>query len=51
MMHCLPEDQVEAFEEHYFACHNCGRILGKYRGDSWPGSPESCTGAPEVKAP
>ena len=27
-----------------------GRILGKYRGDSWPGSPESCTGAPEVKA-
>jgi len=23
-----------------------GRILGKYRGDSWPGSPESCTGAP-----
>ena len=27
-----------------------GRILGKYRGDDWPGSPESCTGAPEVKA-
>ena len=27
-----------------------GRILGKYRGDSWPGSPESCTGAPEVNA-
>jgi quercetin dioxygenase-like cupin family protein len=26
-----------------------GRILGKYRGDRWPGSPESCTGAPEVK--
>ncbi|MGA9627722.1 MAG: cupin domain-containing protein [Bryobacteraceae bacterium] len=26
-----------------------GRILGKYRGDSWPGSPESCTGAPEAK--
>ena len=25
-----------------------GRILGKYRGNSWPGSPESCTGAPEV---
>lgn len=25
-----------------------GRILGKYRGVSWPGSPESCTGAPEV---
>jgi quercetin dioxygenase-like cupin family protein len=24
-----------------------GRILGKYRGDRWPGSPESCTGAPE----
>lgn len=23
-----------------------GRILGKYRGSSWPGSPESCTGAP-----
>jgi len=27
-----------------------GRILGKYRGDSWPGSPQSCTGAPEVEA-
>jgi mannose-6-phosphate isomerase-like protein (cupin superfamily) len=25
-----------------------GGILGKYRGDSWPGSPASCTGAPEV---
>jgi len=24
-----------------------GRILGKYRGDAWPGSPESCTGAPD----
>jgi hypothetical protein len=23
-----------------------GRILGKYRGSSWPGSPESCPGAP-----
>jgi quercetin dioxygenase-like cupin family protein len=27
-----------------------GHILGKYRGDSWPGSPKSCTGAPEVSA-
>jgi quercetin dioxygenase-like cupin family protein len=27
-----------------------GRALGKYRGTSWPGSPESCTGAPEVRA-
>ena len=27
-----------------------GRILGKYRGDSWPGSPASCPGAPEVAA-
>lgn len=27
-----------------------GRILGKYKGTSWPGSPESCTGAPEVTA-
>lgn len=27
-----------------------GRILGKYRGSSWPGSPESCTGAPLVDA-
>lgn len=27
-----------------------GRVLGKYRGGKWPGSPESCTGAPEVKA-
>lgn len=25
-----------------------GYILGKYRGAHWPGSPESCTGAPEV---
>ena len=25
-----------------------GRILGKYRGTNWPGSPESCRGAPEV---
>ena len=25
-----------------------GRILGKYRGYDWPGSPESCTGAPEA---
>jgi quercetin dioxygenase-like cupin family protein len=25
-----------------------GRVLGKYRGTRWPGSPESCTGAPEV---
>jgi mannose-6-phosphate isomerase-like protein (cupin superfamily) len=23
-----------------------GRILGKYEGTSWPGCPESCTGAP-----
>jgi quercetin dioxygenase-like cupin family protein len=27
-----------------------GQILGKYRGVSWPGSPESCTGAPQVEA-
>jgi mannose-6-phosphate isomerase-like protein (cupin superfamily) len=25
-----------------------GRILGKYRGDKWPGSPASCLGAPEA---
>lgn len=25
-----------------------GRILGKYRGSDWPGSPESCPGAPLV---
>lgn len=25
-----------------------GTILGKYRGDGWPGSPASCTGAPEA---
>jgi mannose-6-phosphate isomerase-like protein (cupin superfamily) len=25
-----------------------GRVMGKYRGDSWPGSPASCAGAPEV---
>jgi len=27
-----------------------GHILGKYRGSNWPGSPESCTGAPVVDA-
>ena len=27
-----------------------GYLLGKYRGGSWPGSPESCSGAPEVGA-
>ncbi len=27
-----------------------GNILGKYRGSSWPGSPESCPGAPLVNA-
>lgn len=26
-----------------------GHILGKYRGSSWPGSPESCPGAPLVE--
>jgi quercetin dioxygenase-like cupin family protein len=25
-----------------------GRVLGKYRGTGWPGSPASCTGAPEA---
>ena len=25
-----------------------GRVLGKYRGDNWPGSPASCTGAPDA---
>ena len=25
-----------------------GSILGKYRGSDWPGSPESCTGAPLI---
>ena len=24
-----------------------GRVVGKYRGDNWPGSPASCPGAPE----
>jgi mannose-6-phosphate isomerase-like protein (cupin superfamily) len=27
-----------------------GHILGKYRGEGWPGSPASCPGAPEVSA-
>jgi mannose-6-phosphate isomerase-like protein (cupin superfamily) len=27
-----------------------GRILGKYRGEGWPGSPASCPGAPDVGA-
>jgi quercetin dioxygenase-like cupin family protein len=25
-----------------------GRVLGKYDGTGWPGSPASCTGAPEL---
>ena len=25
-----------------------GSVLGKYRGTGWPGSPTSCTGAPET---
>jgi hypothetical protein len=25
-----------------------GTLLGKYRGTAWPGSPASCTGAPET---
>jgi hypothetical protein len=24
-----------------------GRVLGKYRGDNWPGSPASCPGTSE----
>jgi quercetin dioxygenase-like cupin family protein len=27
-----------------------GRMLGKYRGDNWPGAPATCTGAPELSA-
>jgi mannose-6-phosphate isomerase-like protein (cupin superfamily) len=27
-----------------------GRVLCKYRGDAWPGSPASCTGAPESES-
>lgn len=27
-----------------------GHLLGKYRGDGWPGAPSSCPGAPEVRA-
>lgn len=27
-----------------------GHVLGKYRGSGWPGSPESCPGAPLVEA-
>ena len=25
-----------------------GHVIGKYRGSDWPGSPSSCTGAPET---
>jgi hypothetical protein len=25
-----------------------GWMLGKYRGDSWPGAPQSCSGVPEL---
>ena len=28
-MHRLPEEQVEAFEEHYFVCSNCATMLQK----------------------
>lgn len=27
-----------------------GRVLGKYKGQSWPGCPETCTGAPLSEA-
>ena len=27
-----------------------GKVLGKYRGTMWPGSPASCTGSPETAA-
>ncbi len=27
-----------------------GRVLGKYKGQGWPGSPETCTGAPLSEA-
>jgi len=27
-----------------------GHLLGKYKGDNWPGAPSSCPGAPEVRA-
>ena len=27
-----------------------GRVLGKYKGQDWPGCPESCTGAPLSEA-
>lgn len=27
-----------------------GHLLGRYRGDDWPGSPSRCTGAPTVLA-
>lgn len=26
-----------------------GHLLGKYRGNTWPGAPTSCPGAPEVR--
>jgi quercetin dioxygenase-like cupin family protein len=26
-----------------------GTLLGKYRGDTWPGAPAGCTGAPDVE--
>lgn len=29
LMHRLPEEQVEAFEEHYFVCSNCATMLQK----------------------
>ena len=27
-----------------------GHLLGKYRGNDWPGAPRACPGAPEVSA-
>jgi len=26
-----------------------GTLVGKYRGDTWPGAPATCTGAPDVE--
>jgi len=27
-----------------------GRVLGKYKGQGWPGCPETCNGAPLAEA-
>ncbi len=43
---CIPPPAIQRFV--FPVVLILGRMLGKYRGSNWPGSPESCPGAPLV---